>query len=434
MAKRVAFFVLGCKVNQYEVEAMAGIFRRGGYTVVDFTAPAEVLIVHTCAVTAQAEQKSRQVIRQAVRRNPEAVIAVTGCYSQIAADQIAQIPGVDVIIGTAERGQILTLVEAAAAGKAVAPVISDSRQAGDFEELPVYEYASRTRASLKIQEGCDQFCSYCIVPYTRGKVRSRALGAIVAEAERLVSMGFKEIVLTGIHLGAYGKDLPEPLLLTDVLAALQAVPGLARLRISSIEPTEISDRLLAQIAGSAVICRHLHIPLQSGDDTVLGRMNRRYSAAEFRAVIDRVRAAVPDIGLSTDIIVGFPGETDEQFENTYALAAAVGFGHLHVFQYSRRTGTPAAKLPDQVLPAVKEARSKRLIALSEEMAERFHARFIGKEMPVLAEHIDPRSGLLEGLTDNYIRVFFPGAPEQSGELIPVRITAVAGSQVRGEPV
>jgi len=430
--KRAAFYVLGCKVNQYETEAMAGIFRRHGYEVVDFTAPADVYIVHTCAVTQQAERKSRQVIRRAIRTNPEAVIAVTGCYAQIAADQIGGIPGVDVVIGTQDRGKILAMVEQAAAERRPVRAVGDISQATRFEELPVYEYASRTRASLKIEEGCDQFCAYCIVPYARGPVRSRDIAAIVAEAERLVAQGFKEIVLTGIHLGAYGKDTGGKPELADVIEALYAVDGIVRLRISSIEPTEVTDRLLHLLADSPKVCRHLHIPLQSGDDTVLRRMNRQYGTDEYAGVIARVRQALPDVGISTDMIVGFPGETVEQFENTYRFAETVGFSRMHIFQYSRRTGTPAAKMPDQVDPEEKERRSKRLLALATRLAGEFHARFVGQTVEVLAERADPATGLMEGLTGNYARVLFPGSEALHGKLVPVRITAAGLEHLCGE--
>lgn len=430
--KRVAFSVLGCKVNQYETEAMAGIFRRHGYEVVDFADPADVYVVHTCAVTQQAERKSRQVIRKAIRNNPDAVVAVTGCYAQAAFGQISRIPGVDVVIGTQDRGKILEMVEKAAEERRPVYAVGDIRQAALFEEMPVYEYASRTRASLKIEEGCDQFCAYCIVPYIRGPVRSRGIAAIVAEAERLAAQGSKEIVLTGIHLGAYGKDTGGKPHLADVIEALEAVDGIVRLRISSIEPMEVSERLLRLLAASPKVCRHLHIPLQSGDDTVLRRMNRRYGTAEYAGVIARVRKAMPDAAISTDVIVGFPGETEEQFENTYRFAQAVRFSRMHIFQYSRRTGTPAAEMPNQISPEEKERRSKRLLGLGARMAGEFHARFVGKTVQVLAERADVGTGLLEGLTGNYIRVLFPGSETLSGELVPVRITAAGPEHLSGE--
>lgn len=432
--KKVAFAVLGCKVNQYETEAMAGLFRRCGYEVVDFSAAADVYIVHTCAVTQQAERKSRQIIRQAIRKNPDAVIAATGCYSQIAAAQISRIPGVDVVVGTQDRGKIVAMVEAAATGRRPVITVDDIMQATEFEELPVHEYPSRTRASLKIEEGCDQFCAYCIVPYTRGPVRSRAIAAIENEAERLAAQGFREIVLTGIHLGAYGKDTGGRPDLADVIEALQAVDGIERLRLSSIEPTEVSERLLAMLAASPKVCPHLHIPLQSGDDTVLRRMNRRYSTAEYAAVIDRVRATITNVGISTDVIVGFPGETAEQFTNTCNFVEEVRFGRMHIFQYSRRTGTPAAKMPNQISPAEKERRSKQLLGIAARMAGEFHRRFIGHTLDVLAERMNAGTGLMEGLTGNYIRVMFPGSDCLRGEIVPVLIKQATPEHLAGELV
>jgi len=309
----VAFITLGCKVNQYETEAMEGLFKQQGYEIVSHTEPADVYVINTCSVTSFGDKKSRQLIRRVHRLNEKAVIAVTGCYSQASPEQVKAIEGVRVVLGTRERGHIVDYVKQALQEDGIIDGVTDIMQAVEFEDIPLYEMPARTRAFLKIQEGCTNFCSYCIIPFTRGPLRSRSLASIRAEAEKLLSNGFKEIVFTGIHLGAYGKDFKDGTNLYDAAREVLDLPGLRRLRLSSLESIELSPELLELIKSHPKFAHHLHLPLQAGSDAVLKKMNRHYNRAEFADLIANVRDKVPGVAISTDIIVGFPGETEEMF-------------------------------------------------------------------------------------------------------------------------
>lgn len=481
--KKVAAFTLGCKVNQYDTQAMLELFRQRGYEVVDFAPGADVYLINTCTVTSRSEAKSRQVLRRALRENPQAIVAVTGCYAQVAPAELWQIPGVDVVIGTHGRRQIVDLVEAAAKRKgqekgepekgdgvagqeaaATAAVLGiTNRPAGEkisasagkeklraerdpgnvgaawaeataFEELPIFRFTGRTRATVKVQEGCNQFCSYCLVPFARGRSRSRAPQAVLAEARRLVEGGFKEIVLTGIHLGAYGLDLDENVDLAGLVEKLLAVDGLERIRLSSIEPLEVSEKLLELMGGGGKVCRHLHIPLQSGCDSVLARMNRRYSTRQYAEVLARARAAVPGVAISTDVMVGFPGETEAEFQASYQFVREMAFSKVHVFPYSRRPGTRAASFPGQLSRAEKEERSRRMGELADELALAFHRQFIDQRVQVLVEAERDESGWLEGLTDNYLRVTFPGGDENINQIKEVLVLEADREGARGHLV
>lgn len=454
----VAFHTLGCKVNQYDTEAMIEAFRASGYDIVDFANEADVYVINTCTVTGRGSQKSRQTVRQARRRNERAVVAITGCYPQVAPEEAAAIAGVDVVAGTSDRRGIVDLVEQAARAReqaarqgeqaaregdrprqdADAPAqivaVGDIMATRAFEDVPIADFASRTRATVKVQEGCNQYCSYCIIPYARGPMRSREPASVRAEVERLAAAGFKEVVLTGIHLGAYGAGLTERTNLAGLLRLLSPVPGIERIRISSIEPLEVTDELLATMIASPNICHHLHIPLQSGDAEILRRMNRHYTPDQYQDVIGRARAAMPDIAVTTDVMVGFPGESEANFLNTYALAGAVEFAKMHIFQYSRRPGTPAAAMPDQVPNRIREERAHRLAKLDGSLCHAFQSRFIGETMPVLveAEAIDGRVGTLEGLTGNYLRVVFRGAEELKNTVQNIRLREARGDIVLGD--
>ncbi|KKM09943.1 RNA modification enzyme MiaB [Clostridiales bacterium PH28_bin88] len=431
MKQKAAFYVLGCKVNQHEAEALRALFRRAGYEIVDFKESADVYVIHTCTVTHLGDSKSRQMIRRAVRRNPEAVVAVTGCYAQVSPDEVCAIPGVDLIIGTQDRGRIVELVDRVARERVPLNLVRDVREAREFEELPLEEI-SRVRAFLKIQEGCRQFCSYCIVPFARGPVRSRHPDRTIEEVERLVRAGYKEFVLTGVHIGSYGVDLPGGVDLAGLVRRLVDVPGLARLRISSLDPNEFTPELVDVLAGSPVICPHFHIPLQSGEDEVLRRMRRRYTTADYTRVLQELRDRNPDLAITTDIIVGFPGETEAQFERTYRFAKEMAFAGIHVFKYSPRAGTPAAGFPDQVPHPVKETRSNRLLELARKLTVDYAAGFLGRDMEVLVEQeVEPGGGLWEGHTGNYLRVVFPGNEGKRGQLVPVRLLRVNNGYVEG---
>jgi len=425
---KVAFTTLGCKVNQFETEVMEGLFKAAGYEIVDFDKPADVYVVNTCSVTNLGEKKSRQLIRRASRQNANAIIAVAGCYSQVSPDQVAKISGVDVIVGTQDRVRIVELVEAAAANNRTAQVnaVTDIMQAKQFEDIPLFSRPDRTRAFFKIQEGCTNFCTYCIIPYARGPLRSRLLASIAAETEKLVSSGFTEIVLTGIHLGAFGRDLTsngQEITLFDAVRTVLAAGGsrLMRVRLGSLESVEVSDRLISLMQTDSRLCPHLHLPLQSGDDAVLKAMNRHYTTDQYRTLIAGIKARVPAIAITTDIIVGFPGETEEMFENTLAFVKSLTFAKIHVFPYSRRTGTPAAGYTAQIPEAEKKRRAHKLQQIADQQAELFIQSFIGQKLGVLFESTEMRR-LMSGLTGNYIRVYADGGNEDNlGKIKPVML-------------
>lgn len=432
-ARKAAFVTLGCKVNQYDSEQMMTLFRRAGYQIVDFDQPADVYVINTCTVTGRGAAKSRQLIRNAIRRSPLSVVAVTGCYTQTQPDEVAAIPGVSLIIGNQDRERIVELCEEAARREAPIRAVNNIWQAREFEDIPIETFSRGTRAVVKVQDGCNIFCTFCIIPYARGKPRSRDPQSVLAEVEHLAARGYREVVLTGIHVGSYGKDVRYRFTLEGLMEQVAAVPGIDRVRLSSIEPRHVSDRLIELMAGHPKICRHLHLSLQSGSEAVLRRMKRAYTALEFRRKVERIKALMPDCGLTTDVIVGFPGETEEEHRESLAFVREIGFSRLHVFPFSARTGTPAATMPGQVPRAVKERRTHEMIALGDELARQFHARFLGQTLEVLAEEeADSDEGWLEGYTQNYIRVRLPGGDELRNTLIPVRITHVTAEICQGE--
>ena len=327
----VAFMTLGCKVNQYETETMEGLFRQAGYKTVPFTEIADVYIINTCSVTMLGEKKSRQLVRRAQRQNEAALIAVTGCYAQLAPEVLESLPGVRLVVGTCDRGRIVELVEKAAAGDGILRDVGDIMAADTFEDIPLFSAPARTRAFLKIQEGCQNFCSFCIIPYTRGPLRSRSLASVRQEAGKLLSAGFQEIVLTGIHLGAYGRDLKSGVTLVDAARTVLDFDELRRLRLGSLESIELSPELFALLKSDRRFARHLHLPLQAGADPILRAMNRPYDTEAFARLLEKVREAAPGIAVSTDVIVGFPGETDELFQKSLSFVQRQGFARVHVF-------------------------------------------------------------------------------------------------------
>jgi len=420
--KRVGIATLGCKVNQYESAALAGSFQTRGYKIVDFDDMADLYVVNTCTVTHLGDRKSRQLIRRAIKKNPRALIVVTGCYAQTAAGEITEIPGVDLVVGTRDRLKIVDLVENAIKGATPRVVVSDYQEGDEFADSSSLPVSERVRAFLKIQEGCNNCCTYCIVPKARGPQRSRRPEQVLQAAEQLVAAGYQEIVLTGIHTGSYGQDLSGQPTLAELLTSLERLPGLRRLRISSIEPNDITPELIAVLSASEKICRHLHIPLQSGSDKILEKMGRRYNAREYSGLIDELRKNIPHLGLSTDIIVGFPGETEQDYQSTCELVEQLAFSRLHVFKFSPRRGTPAANYPEQVEPSTVDRRSRELIRLGEKLASLFASTLVGLEMPVLVERALNGSGrLFEGLTDNYLRTVFPGNEDLVGQIVRVKI-------------
>lgn len=430
-APRVAFHTLGCKVNFHDTEGVASLFRRSGYRIVDFDELADVYIINTCSVTNTGAKKSRQVIRRAVSQNPRAVVVAMGCYAQYAPDEVGAIPGVDIVVGSHRRAELVEMVQQVMETGRPIRAVDKIFKVRDFEELPALDFDGRSRATLKIQDGCNEFCSFCQIPWARGRNRSRAPERVEEHVRYLAAQGFKEVVLTGVHLGTYGIDLDPPVSLAQIIRRIHDTPGLERIRISSVDPNEIDDELLDVVTSLPKVCRHLHIPAQSGDDDILLLMRRRHSVDQFRRIVDRLRARIPELAVTTDVIVGFPQETDERFENTYAFCREIGFSKIHVFPYSVRTGTMAAKLPGHVDPEIKRARAERLIALSDEMAEAFHRRMIGSVYSVLVERAS--DGNMRGLTDTYVRVEFSdlARPVSEGEIVNVRIEQAGASGAQG---
>lgn len=423
---------LGCKVNQFETETMEGLFRARGYDVVPFEERADVYVINTCSVTHLSDRKSRQLIRRAARMNPDACIAVTGCYAQVAPEEIRALDGVRVVIGTKERARIVDYVEEALrADTGAIGTITDIMQARVFEDIPLHAMPHRTRAFLKIEDGCQNFCTFCIIPYARGPVKSRTLSAVAREMHLLTEAGFHEVVLTGIHLGAYGIDLAERPTLADACRMALAEEGLRRLRLGSLESVELSADLLDLMRTEPRFAAHLHLPLQAGSDNVLRAMNRHYDTAAFAALLEDVRRAVPGVAISTDIIVGFPGETEEDFASGLDFVRQMGFARMHVFPYSARRGTPAARRTDQVPPVVRKERAARMQALAEELAEAYHRASLGSVMEVLFETTE--DGVTDGLTETYVRVY-TDAPARRGEIAPVRLTHLYRDGVWGEPI
>ncbi len=420
----VAFHTLGCKVNHYETEAIWQLFKNSGYDRVEFEHSADVYVINTCTVTNTGDKKSRQVIRRAVRRNPDAVICVTGCYAQTSPAEIMAIPGVDIVVGTQDRVKMLEYIEQYKEERQPINGVGNIMKARVYEELDVPAFTDRTRASLKIQEGCNNFCTFCIIPWARGLMRSRDPQEVIQQAQQLVDAGYKEIVLTGIHTGGYGEDMKD-YNLAQLLRDLEAnVKGLKRIRISSIEASQISDEVIDVLKNSKMVVRHLHIPLQSGSNTVLKRMRRKYTMEFFGERLDRLREALPGLAITSDVIVGFPGETEEEFMETYDFIKKHQFSELHVFPYSKRTGTPAARMDDQVDEEVKNERVHRLIELSDQLAKEYASQFEGEVLEVIPEEVykeAPESGLYVGYTDNYLKVVFPATEDMVGKLVKVKI-------------
>lgn len=419
----VAFHTLGCKVNHYETEAIWQLFQEQGYERVDFESTSDVYVVNTCTVTNTGDKKSRQVIRRAIRKNPDAVICVTGCYAQTSPAEIMAIPGVDIVVGTQDRVKMLEYIERFKEERQPINAVGNIMKNRVYEELDVPAFTDRTRASLKIQEGCNNFCTFCIIPWARGLMRSRDPKEVIRQAQQLVDAGYKEIVLTGIHTGGYGEDMKDYNLAMLLKDLENEVIGLERLRISSIEASQITDEVIQVMNDSNVIVRHLHIPLQSGSNTVLKRMRRKYTMEFFGERLNRLKEALPGLAVTSDVIVGFPGETEEEFMETYNFIKDHKFSELHVFPYSKRTGTPAARMEDQVDEEIKNERVHRLISLSDQLAKEYASQFEGEVLEVIPEERSKNGeGMYEGYTDNYLKVIFKGTEEMIGQIVKVKIT------------
>lgn len=423
----VAFHTLGCKVNHYETEAIWQLFQEAGYERTDFEKTADVYIINTCTVTNTGDKKSRQIIRRAVRKNPDAVVCVTGCYAQTSPAEVLNIPGVDIVVGTQDRVKLLGYIEQFKSERQPINGVGNIMKARIFEELDVPAFTDRTRASLKIQEGCNNFCTFCIIPWARGLLRSRDPEDVIIQAQQLVNAGYKEIVLTGIHTGGYGEDMKEYNFAKLLRELDEKVVGLKRIRISSIEASQITDEVIEVLDQSEKIVRHLHIPLQSGSNSVLKRMRRKYTTEFFVERLNRLKEALPGLAVTSDVIVGFPGETEEEFIETYNLIRDNKFSELHVFPYSKRTGTPAARMEVQVDEDVKNDRVHRLIELSDQLAKEYASAYEGDVLEVIPEEQfkeDTRNdtNLYVGYSDNYLKVVFPGTENMLGKIVKVKIT------------
>lgn len=431
---KVAFSTLGCRVNQYESEAMAEKFIREGYEVVDFNEFADVYVINTCTVTNMGDKKSRQIIGRARRQNEEAIIAVVGCYSQIAPTEVAKVEGVDVVLGTRNKGDIVYWVNRALSEKTQIISVGEVLQNHVFEDLNIEEYQDKTRAFLKIQDGCNRFCSYCLIPYARGGVCSKEPKKVMEEVKKLAEHGFKEIILSGIHTASYGIDLKENVTLVDILESIENIEGIERVRIGSIDPTFFTESVLERIKNLNKLCHHFHLSLQSGCDETLKRMNRKYTAKEYEDIVNKLRDLFEDVSITTDVIVGFPGETEEEFNKTFEFLSRIKLSKMHIFKYSPRKGTKAADMPNQVDGVLKEERSHSLIKLNEKNEKEFIERFLNRNMKVLYEQETKEgSGIYEGYTENYIKVL---AKHESsniiGEIVETKLIKADKEQAEGE--
>ena len=415
---KAAFCTLGCKVNQYETQAMLELFEKAGYETADFDEPADVYVVNTCTVTQTGDKKSRQMISRAHAHNPKAKIIVVGCYSQVAPEEVEKLPGVWMVLGTKDRSRVVELFESSLKEEhsvaAVEPLISRDV----FEEISATK-ESRTRAHLKIQDGCDRYCTYCIIPYARGAIRSRTLKSIRTEMEKLAQAGYTEIVLTGIHVMSYGRDFRDGTTIADAFALAEDINGIKRVRLGSIEPNMADEAFVKAVKNSEKVCRHFHLSLQSGSAGVLKRMNRRYTPEEYEACVERLRTAMPNCAITTDVIAGFPGETEEEFVETETFIKKLALSRIHVFPFSARKGTKAASMDGQIAKNIKAIRTKRLIVLGNKLEEIYLNSFLNTIQEVLFEECE--EGYVYGHTGTYVRVLVKGGEELVGMLKNVAV-------------
>lgn len=431
--RTVGMMTLGCRVNQYETEAMTEKFIKEGYEVVNFDRCADVYVINTCTVTNMGDKKSRQMIHRARRKNPNAIIAVVGCYSQVSPQEVSKIEGVDIVLGTRNKGDILYWVNRAEKENKSFIEIDGVLKNNTFENLNIEKYQHRTRAFLKIQDGCNRFCSYCLIPFARGAVCSKEPGAVVAEVKKLAENNFKEIILSGIHIASYGSDLQGNWNLMRILQEVDKIDGVERVRIGSIDPKFFTHEVIDRIGSLQKLCPHFHISLQSGCDTTLERMNRRYTTSEYEDVLNNLRKNISGLSITTDVIVGFPGETQEEFDNTYKFLKRIELSKMHVFKYSPREGTKAAVMDNQVDGNIKEERSSRLIELDGILEKKFMDEFLGRDMDVLYERQLPgREDFYEGYTPNYIKVIAKSAENLEDSIIKTRLVSTEKGYMNGK--
>ncbi len=429
MRTTVSIVTLGCKTNQFESAAMGEQLQSAGYQQVDFEAGADLVIVNTCTVTAATDSQSRNLIRRARRFNPQSRVVVTGCYAQIDPQSLSQLPGVTLVIGNQEKSCLLELLSSD--NETTTIQVGDIRNSRTIEPLSLTGFNQRSRAFVQIQNGCDAFCSYCIIPYARGRSRSVTVAAIVDQLEKLSANGYPEIVLTGIHIGNYGHDLIPQIDLLYLLQQIEQSNFTGRLRLGSIEPTELPPTLYQYIAAANWICPHFHIPLQAGDDDILQRMNRHYTTTFFGDLVKQIHHLSPDAAIGLDVITGFPGETDHQFEKTCQLLESLPFSHLHVFPFSKRSGTPAATMPDQLSGTIIKQRAAHLRKIGELKLHHFGQQFIGSELDIVIEGGE-NGGLRKGLSANYLSVAVPTKSVKSGQLVRVTIAGIHRDGLIGE--
>lgn len=428
--KKVAFITLGCKVNQYETNGMIQNFLQKGYEIVEHTKEADIYVVNTCTVTNIADRKSRQMLRRVKEQNPQAVVVACGCYVQVAKDEIQAIEEIDLVIGNSEKNAMVEMVEKYLEKNERLKKVTDIMQQKDYVELGEITYTEKTRAVIKVQDGCDRFCSYCIIPYARGRVRSRKPEKVIHEIEKIAQKGIQEVVITGIHIASYGKDFKEEYGLIDLLEEINQVEGIQRIRLGSIEPLLITEKFIERLVKLEKICHHFHLSLQSGCDETLKRMNRRYSTQEFKEIVERLRKAYVDVILTTDIIVGFPGESQEEFEETYEFLKEIQFYKMHIFKYSPRKGTKAAQMKEQIDGKLKEERSQKLIVLSDQNEKEYNEKYLGKEVQVLCE--EKKDGFYQGHTKNYIRVKIKAKEELENKIVKVQVMKVEKDHILAE--
>ena len=426
MKKTVSFYTLGCKVNQYETNAMEQQFIKNNYEIVENTQKADIYVINTCTVTNMAERKSRQMLRRVKEINPSAVLVVCGCYAQVAKNELEQIPEIDIILGINEKNEIVQIVEnymekmAEQDKRSQEAEIDDVSKQKEFLDFGDVTYTEKNRAVVKVQDGCNMFCSYCIIPYARGRIRSRKIESVVSEIEKIAKEEIKEVVITGIHVASYGKDFDnentsKKIRLIDLLEAINKIDGIDRIRLSSLEPTIVDEEFATRLSKLDKICDHFHLSLQSGCDETLKRMNRKYTTQIYRDAVATLRRYYPEASFTTDVIVGFPGETDEEFAKTYEFLKEIDFYRLHVFKYSPRRGTVAEKMPNQIDGNKKEERSNKLIELSNSMENKHNQSYIGKTVKVLFEEFE--DGFFKGHTTNYMMVKVAGEEEQSDKFV-----------------
>jgi threonylcarbamoyladenosine tRNA methylthiotransferase MtaB len=426
MKKTVSFYTLGCKVNQYETNAMEQQFIKNNYEIVENTQKADIYVINTCTVTNMAERKSRQMLRRVREINPSAVLVVCGCYAQVAKNELEQIPEIDIILGINEKNEIVQIVEnymekmAEQDKRSQEAEIDDVSKQKEFLDFGDVTYTEKNRAVVKVQDGCNMFCSYCIIPYARGRIRSRKIESVVSEIKKIAKEEIKEVVITGIHVASYGKDFDnentsKKIRLIDLLEAINKIDGIDRIRLSSLEPTIVDEEFATRLSKLDKICDHFHLSLQSGCDETLKRMNRKYTTQIYRDAVATLRKYYPEASFTTDVIVGFPGETDEEFAKTYEFLKEIDFYRLHVFKYSPRRGTVAEKMPNQIDGNKKEERSNKLIELSNSTENKHNQSYIGKTVKVLFEEFE--DGFFKGHTTNYMMVKVAGEEEQSDKFV-----------------